>query len=63
MGIILIVGGVVGAQFGSRVGAMLQGAQLRGLLAALVLIVGSKLAFDLVIQPSELFSLVIMGRP
>lgn len=63
LGIILIVGGVVGAQFGSRVGAMLQGAQLRGLLAALVLIVGSKLAFDLVIQPSELFSLVIMGRP
>lgn len=63
LGVILIVGGVVGAQFGSRVGAMLHGAQLRGLLAALVLIVGSKLAFDLVIQPSELFSLVIMGRP
>ncbi len=63
LGVILIVGGVVGAQFGSRVGAMLQGAQLRGLLAALVLIVGGKLAFDLVIQPSELFSLVIMGRP
>lgn len=63
LGVILIVGGVVGAQFGSRVGAMLQGAQLRGLLATLVLIVGGKLAFDLVIQPSELFSLVIMGRP
>lgn len=63
LGVILIVGGVVGAQFGSRVGAMLHGAQLRGLLAALVLIVGGKLAFDLVIQPSELFSLVIMGRP
>ena len=51
----LIIGGVVGAQLGVRIGARLQAEQLRILLAAMVLAVGLKLAFDLVARPDELY--------
>ncbi len=54
---LLIVGGVVGAQIGTRLGVRLKAEQLRILLALLVLAVGGKIAADLLIQPSELYSL------
>ena len=54
---LLLLGAVVGAQFGTRVGGMLRGEQLRGLLALIVLAVCFKLVFDVVIEPSDLFSL------
>lgn len=54
---LLLLGAVVGAQFGTRVGAMLRGEQLRGLLALIVLGVCIKLLFDVVIEPDDLFSL------
>ncbi len=54
---LLIAGGVIGAQWGSRVGALLRGDQLRVLLALLVLAVAGKLFADLVIPPAELYSL------
>ena len=57
----LIIGGVVGAQLGVRIGARMQAEQLRILLAALVLAVGLKLAFDLVVQPDELYSIAETG--
>ncbi len=57
---LLLLGAVVGAQFGTRVGALLRGEQLRGLLALMVLAVCLKLAFDLVITPSDLYSVEIM---
>ena len=53
---LLLVGAVIGAQFGARVGALLRGEQLRGLLALMVLAVALKLGFDLVITPDDLFS-------
>jgi uncharacterized membrane protein YfcA len=56
LAVILIVGGVVGAQFGAVAGAKLKGEQLRFLLAALVLIVSVRMAVDLVATPTELFS-------
>ena len=57
LALLLLIGGVVGAQIGSRFGAKLRGEQLRILLAALVLGVGIKLGFDLRIEPSELYAL------
>ncbi|MFN3614525.1 MAG: sulfite exporter TauE/SafE family protein, partial [Rubrimonas sp.] len=55
--VLLILGGVVGAQIGAVMGARLRGEQLRFLLAAMVLAVCLKLAFDLVARPAELYSL------
>ena len=57
LAVLLLVGGVIGAQFGTMIGSKLKAEQLRILLAAMVLLVCGKPAFDLVIQPSELFSL------
>ena len=53
----LIVGGVIGAQLGSSVGAYLRGEQLRVLLAMIVLLVCGKLGYDLVAMPNDLYSL------
>jgi len=57
LAVLLLVGGVVGAQFGARLGQKLRGEQLRGLLALMVLGVAIKLAFDLVATPQDAFSL------
>ncbi len=57
LALLLLIGGVVGAQFGTRIGMKLKAEQLRILLAGLVLMVCLKLAFDLLIEPSELFSI------
>ncbi len=60
LAVLLLVGGVVGAQVGTRLGTMLKAEQLRIALAALVLLVCGKLATDLLLQPSELFSISAM---
>lgn len=57
LAVLLLVGGVVGAQIGARIGVYLKAEQLRILLAIMVLGVCFKLAFDLLVQPSELFSI------
>ena len=57
LALLLIVGGVVGAQIGTRLGAQLKAEQLRILLALLVLAVALKLGLDLVLPPTELYSL------
>ena len=57
LAMLLMIGGVVGAQYGARVGTRLQGEELRALLAIIVLAVCGKLAWDLVVQPDELFSI------
>jgi uncharacterized protein len=57
LALLLLVGGVVGAQFGVRAGAKLRGEQLRGLLALMVLAVAAKLLVDLVSTPDDLYSL------
>ena len=56
---ILMAGGVIGAQYGTRAGRKLRGEQLRLLLALLVLAVGLRLAFGLFIRPDNLFSISI----
>ena len=62
LAVLLLVGGVIGAQFGTVFGAKLKAEQLRILLAVMVLMVCAKLAFDLIVQPAELFSLGSAGR-
>lgn len=58
---LLMVGGVAGAQYGTRVGQKLRGEQLRALLGLLVLAVALRLAFDLFVRPDNLYSIVIGG--
>ncbi len=53
----LIVGGVIGAQFGSSLGARLRGEQIRILLAVMVLLVCGKVGYDLFTPPADPFSL------
>ena len=62
LALLLIVGGVIGAQLGTRFGARLRGEQLRILLAVLVLGVGLKLAFDLFTTPDDFYSLAPEGH-
>jgi len=57
LAVLLLVGGVIGAQIGTVIGARMPAEQLRVLLAALVLVVCGKLALDLLLEPSELYSL------
>lgn len=57
LAVILLVGGVVGAQIGVRIAPRLKAEQLRILLALLVLAVCAKLGFDLVATPDEFFAL------
>lgn len=56
---LLMVGGVIGAQYGARAGQKLRGEQLRLLLALLVLAVALRLAFGLFVRPDNLFSITI----
>ncbi len=57
LALILLIGGVIGAQIGVSLAARLRAEQLRILLALLVVGVCLKLFADLVIRPDELFSL------
>ena len=62
LALLLILGGVIGAQFGAILAVRLKPEQLRILLALLVLLVCAKLAYDLLVQPDELFSITSAGR-
>ncbi|MFK7940259.1 MAG: sulfite exporter TauE/SafE family protein [Roseovarius sp.] len=57
LAVLLLIGGVIGAQIGTRIGVNMKAEQLRILLAIMVLAVCFKLALDLLIMPSELFSI------
>jgi uncharacterized membrane protein YfcA len=57
LALVLLVGGVLGARVGSRLGTHLRGEQLRFLLALMVLAVAAKLAFDMTVRPDDLYSI------
>ena len=61
LAILLLTGAVIGAQIGTRFGGRLSGEHLRGLLALMVLAVCAKLFVDLVITPTDLYSLATEG--
>jgi hypothetical protein len=54
--LLLLAGGVAGAQFGAAMGTKLRGEETRALLGMLVLAVALSLLWDLVRVPTELFS-------
>ena len=56
LGLVLMVGGVIGAQYGVKVGQKLRGEQLRALLGALVLMVALRLAYNLFVTPANIFT-------
>jgi len=62
LAVVLLVGGVIGAQLGTQIGLRMKAEQLRVLLAALVLVVCAKLGLDLLLQPSELYSVSTMDQ-
>ena len=57
LALILMIGGVAGAQFGARAGQRIRGEHLRLLLGLLVLSVGIRFAVELVIRPDDLFTI------
>lgn len=57
LALMLMISGVIGAQFGAVAGERLRGEQLRFLLAALVLLVGIRMAWGLVATPAELYTI------
>jgi uncharacterized protein len=61
---ILMVGGVIGAQFGARTGHNMRPERLRLLLGVLVLAVGLRFAYELIVTPDDLFSIrLVDGNP
>ena len=61
LALLLLIGGVIGAQLGTIFGARLRGEHLRGLLGLIVLVVCLRVAYDLVVTPNDLFSLAGAG--
>lgn len=61
LALLLMVGGVVGAQFGAQLGQAIRAEQLRALLALLILAVAMRVLFSLFARPDEIFSLTVMG--
>ncbi|WP_428514742.1 sulfite exporter TauE/SafE family protein [Roseovarius sp.] len=57
LAVLLLIGGVIGAQIGTTIGTRMKAEQLRILLALMVLAVCFKLALDLLLVPSELYSI------
>lgn len=61
LALVLMVGGVIGAQFGAQAGQRIRGEHLRLLLGLLILSVGIRFAAELVIRPDELYSIRDLG--
>jgi uncharacterized membrane protein YfcA len=62
LALLLLIGGVIGAQIGARFGSRMQGEHLRSLLALIVIMVCLKLTFDLVVTPSDIYSIGTGGH-
>lgn len=60
LALILMIGGVTGAQFGARAGLLMKPERLRLLLGLLVLSVGLRFATEILMQPHELFSIRVV---
>ena len=64
LALVLMVGGVIGAQFGARAGQSLRGESLRMLLGLMILAVGIRFALDLVIEPADIYTVrTVETRP
>lgn len=61
LALVLMIGGVFGAQFGAQIGQALRGEQLRALLALLILAVALRVLFGLFLTPDQIFSATVAG--
>lgn len=57
LALLLTIGGVIGAQYGTRIGSKLPGEALRLLLGILILAVAIRLSLELIIPPEDIYSL------
>lgn len=61
LAVLLMAGGVVGAQFGAQVGHVMRGEHLRALLAVMVLGVATRVLLGLFLTPDHIYSISIMS--
>jgi uncharacterized protein len=61
LALLLIIGGAIGAQFGARSGRTMKADSFRLLLAILLLGVAFRFGSDLMLEPSEHFSVQVLG--
>lgn len=59
---LLILGGVIGAQYGVGAGAKLRGEELRAVLAVLIVVIAIRLLVELVLNPSDIYSVATTFR-
>ncbi|MEO1744900.1 MAG: sulfite exporter TauE/SafE family protein [Pseudomonadota bacterium] len=59
LAMLLMLGGVAGAQYGASAGQRLRGDQLRAMLALLVLAVALRLAYTLFVVPEDIYSITV----
>jgi len=59
LAMLLLTGSVVGAQMGTRIGSRVAAANLRGMLALIVLTVALKLAFGLFERPDDIYTVSV----
>ena len=57
LSMLLLTGGVVGAQLGARFSGRFRGEELRALLGLIVLLVGIQMGLDLFVRPNDIFLL------
>jgi uncharacterized membrane protein YfcA len=63
LGLVLMVGGTIGSQFGARAGQSMKAENLRLLLGILVLSVGLRVAIDQTARPADLYAVTMDGSP
>jgi uncharacterized membrane protein YfcA len=61
LALILMIGGVTGAQFGAQAGHRIRSEHLRLLLGLLILAVGIRFAIELGIRPEEIYTIRASG--
>jgi len=61
LALLLMAGGVIGAQFGARSSQNMPAEKLRLLLGLLILLVGFRFGYDLVTRPENLYSIRALG--
>ena len=62
LALVLMVGGVIGAQFGVHTGQKMRPERLRLMLGLLVFAVGARFAYELVATPDDLYSLRLVRQ-
>ena len=61
LALVLMVGGVIGAQFGARSAHNMPAERLRFLLGLLILAVGFRFGYELISPPANLYSVRALG--